>query len=386
MAFKQKITIYIFILFNQICNAAMYAVYYLYLTNDLKLSNEHAVMLTTPMFVMKLIFELPTGFFADRYGLKKSIIISYFLMLVDAVIFVSTKSYPVLFISSGIYGIGAAFFSGAFEAFTVELFKDDLQKYFSNKHILENLFTVIVPLGVVFLLPLINYRGIYLINVSIRIFMLAFLLLNLKEPKSHGEIPVFGIEFLRLGMGSLIKEIKISKSIQYHAIASFLWGFAFLIIDIYWIKIFSINYGDSWVGYFLSICGVLGIFVGFIGHKIKNQKRLYWLSFAGATIMLTLSCFVMGSNIFILVFLIRSFLQSIHDVISPNIVNKIIEKDRASLLSFLSFVSTIGSIIASTTIGRMADVSGYITPWVICAVLMMVISFLLYKVQKEMKN
>jgi MFS family permease len=70
-----------------------------------------------------LIFEIPTGAFADLYGRKASVLLGYFIEAVVMISLFFFKSYPTLLFLFALLGFGATFSSGSKDAWIVDSIK-----------------------------------------------------------------------------------------------------------------------------------------------------------------------------------------------------------------------------------------------------------------------
>ncbi|MEK6886238.1 MAG: MFS transporter [Nanoarchaeota archaeon] len=82
-----------------------------------------------------LIFEIPTGAFADLYGRKLSVLVGYFLECSVMLSLFFFKNYFVLLLLFLILGIASTFSSGSKDAWVVDLINK------KNKHLVHNFFT-----------------------------------------------------------------------------------------------------------------------------------------------------------------------------------------------------------------------------------------------------
>ena len=97
------------------------------------LNLEQIGLLASAVYLSSFIFEYPTGIFADRFGRKKSMMISVILLLVVYLIEISSYSFERFFVASIIAGIGWSFSSGAREALVYDFLKEKkLEKYNSK--------------------------------------------------------------------------------------------------------------------------------------------------------------------------------------------------------------------------------------------------------------
>ena len=82
-------------------------------------------LITSAMGFTTLIFEIPTGAFADGYSRKKSTILGFFIMAIGVLIIPFTNNFYILIVAWGIAGIGLTFITGAEEAWVI----DNLNNY-----------------------------------------------------------------------------------------------------------------------------------------------------------------------------------------------------------------------------------------------------------------
>ena len=67
-----------------------------------------------------LVFEIPTGLFADRYGRKLSVGIGFFLFAVSGLVFLLYRNFTGFLMAEVLFGLAEAFISGAGEALAVD--------------------------------------------------------------------------------------------------------------------------------------------------------------------------------------------------------------------------------------------------------------------------
>jgi MFS family permease len=77
------------------------------------------------------VFEIPSGIFADTYGRKNSLVISFLLYIVSFVAFYSSDNFWVFFMAFILYGMGDAFRSGTHKAMIMDYLK--LNQWYTQK-------------------------------------------------------------------------------------------------------------------------------------------------------------------------------------------------------------------------------------------------------------
>ncbi|MBN1618306.1 MFS transporter [Candidatus Dojkabacteria bacterium] len=88
------------------------------------LTFEQIALITSIQQLTAVLFELPTGAFADLFGKKKTLIICYFLYSISLLFMPFGFAFIYFIILEIIKGIAKAMYSGTFEAFVYDTLKD----------------------------------------------------------------------------------------------------------------------------------------------------------------------------------------------------------------------------------------------------------------------
>lgn len=96
---------------------------------DKGVSLESLIIAQTCYSIFSFISEIPTGVFADKFGQKKSVIIGNIIEIAGIVGLLFSPTAIGLFISYSIRGFGSSFISGADDAWTYEIAKNEGQDY-----------------------------------------------------------------------------------------------------------------------------------------------------------------------------------------------------------------------------------------------------------------
>lgn len=70
--------------------------------------------------VLVVLFEVPSGIFADSFGRKRIFLFSVLFTAAAYLFFLKSSSLPLLLFGCALYGIGTAFASGSVEALEIE--------------------------------------------------------------------------------------------------------------------------------------------------------------------------------------------------------------------------------------------------------------------------
>ena len=96
---------------------------------DLGLNYSQIFWIFTIGAAFSFLIEIPTGIFADRYGQRRSIIISKFLIFISFILFGFSGNFIMLLISNLIYELGKSFRSGTETAYVVNYLNEQKDKY-----------------------------------------------------------------------------------------------------------------------------------------------------------------------------------------------------------------------------------------------------------------
>ncbi len=361
----------------------LFTTYFLYLTNELHLSFAMVALLDLPLFITQFLLELPSGFFADRFGHKKAVVIGTVALCIAPFIFSITTSYSLLFMTGIFYGIGFAFISGAFDALAYDTFKSDIKSFLTIKHLMKNISNILVPIITIWLSQMLGLRIFYFFDFSFKLIILVILIFGIKDFGRIHEVNKYSLDFIRAGWTSVLNQLRRSKAIVHQVNAQFLWGITATAVDMFWIKLIELSAGQNNIGFVFAAASIVGIVGNFIAYKLKIVKTAFWLSFLIHTIFVIFAGVFIGSTFAVICILGRSFFINIYEVLSQIITNKIIRSDRASMFSFFSFVSGVGKIISILSVGFIADRFGVGSVWILAGLILLVITWQLYLVQKN---
>ncbi len=127
------------------------------------------------LFITALLFEIPTGLYADKFGRKNSLIIGLIFSSVGMLIISTGYSYPIFILGALVVGLSRSFSSGAEESYINDMFTDDqikldFKKNFSKVNISREF--------ALFVGSILSSFLAYLFDIQI-IFQLAFVLTTL---------------------------------------------------------------------------------------------------------------------------------------------------------------------------------------------------------------
>ena len=325
----------------------------------------------------QILFEVPSGVYADYYGRKNSLIISAFIKIVCMAIYFFGNGFLPFSIAAAFFGISLAFESGSDSAFIYDTLKD-LKRQKDYKKIEGKAFSyrmLGMAVGSFFngFLAAISFKIPILINMFT--FGLATLVsMSFIEPrcfkksedkyyfKHLKEASVFvykhpKIRWLILFSGIMVTAMLISHRFfqPYMQLAG---------IDI---KYFGVIY---------SIWLIFSSLSAFFAHRIENKiGELYSLLII--PLLLGLHLIVMGKYVFIygvLFVLLGEFTWGFLRPVVADYINMHVEShNRATVLSLNGFFQSIALILLSPIFGFFADIFSLTTAMLIEGVIVLIL-------------
>ena len=308
-----------------------------------------------------IIFEVPTGIFADRYGRKKSILISFFIFAILFLLWYLLQNFYILILISILGGFAYTFQSGAKKALMI-----DTLALKNNDHKRNKIFTnisMIGNVGFIFggllatVIAIYSIKSIWLAaslaNLLLFFLFLFFIQENFKY--NHFKERNKMLFFLKTAINDLksaLKNQKIFLLIIINAIFSFIIAVYGLLYPILFKETINLpNYSFGLLGSLSALVGILGIFL----VKRIAEKKNYFQTFNILSAALLLFFLLFGfKTIFlwsIIVFVLIEMTINSWYPIYQSLFNKfILDKNRSSILSINSTLGLLfiacGEILA----------------------------------------
>lgn len=308
-----------------------------------------------------IVFEVPTGHFADTFGRKKSILIGSLLSTLGYLVYASSHSFVGFLIGESILGIGACFVSGADGA----LLYDTLQENDQAKHSIKTEGKSSAMAGLAEALTSF-IGGTFLVLVSLRFTLycdaiLALLVfpvaLTLIETKRHALLKRENAlkKMWRLMKYSLHEHVEIKWLIIYSALAgaatlSMVW-----FIQVYWK---SVGIPVSIFGVLWASLQIVFALVALNAHSIEEKLGrkislviLILLPVVGF-VALSISHFAWTAAFILLFYVVRG----LNDPVAKTYINGLVSsEERATILSVKSLVCRMMFAIIAPFLGWVHD-------------------------------
>lgn len=340
-------------------------------------SMKEILMLEGAFAAMLVLFEIPSGYFSDRVGRKKTLILGTLIQLIGLILFVFSNEYLWFFIGELIIGIGSSLVSGTVEALIFESLAEAKQssKY---KKIQGNIFSF-ARIGSLFS----NILGAMLAIISIRLpfhltlitWTIWFLInLTLIEPEKHEMESEKWQHFKRIFRETFGGNKKLGLFIVYSSIP---YGFFFITFWLYQRYMEFIELPIFYFGFVIAamnIASIIGSKYGkeiddFVGQKLcmillPLVAVLDWILLANiqtfwAIPFLTITSLLWGLT-----------MPLFYDYIQQTISND----RRATVLSIRSFFSRGIYFVFSPLLGTITDLWGIQDALLASAILLFIFS------------
>jgi len=348
-----------------------------------------------------IIFEVPTGAIADKYGRKLSTIIGFLLYALSGVIFFRFTNFAGFVIAEIIFGIAETFISGAMEALAVDSLDKSsrdksLPRLFANRTIYKTSFLLIGMLSGGYL------AGSYLTSLFVPfivIVLIGFVLTLFLEENCRSEYPsdfrhdnmseALGTPSLRAfrPTGTFIRLLKNKPIVMALFAVGLLANFAYEPADQYWQVLFSEikNIDSSNFGIITAAGLILVVFTARFTEKLYNKLTLY---LSGCFILMALSLYITAELTiypaiagFVVYFALK---ELVRPAISTHLNRAIASERRATYLSAYNMACSVGEVIAGITAGFLAAKYGVMFIFyfsAIAAMLVIVVYIMLSKLK-----
>ncbi|MBI4714163.1 MFS transporter [Candidatus Uhrbacteria bacterium] len=312
-----------------------------------------------------LLFEIPTGYLADRFGRKRTLILGAFLLALSWVATLFASGFPAFIIVFVIMSASFSCFSGTEEAFLYDSLKElgedkEMTKYNGRLHSAHHFFNIIVPtLGAWIAKDFVEFQFDILVIINIiatvgGLFVFIFLI----EPKHAKNVTDYEKGIFHESLDTIIHEpflfrAAINKLLIF--IASFLVWRAYQPflsehgVSIFWLGIF----------YFLmhGICFVVHQRIGQIEKIIGTTRSLFWS--VALIIIALVGVFVTNVSWLLFIFLLMTIvLETVREPVFAHAMNsRINSRSRATTLSNLNIFKAILDIPILFFAGWLAKIN-----------------------------
>lgn len=301
-----------------------------------------------------VITEIPWGYFADKYGYKKTLTISYFLFFLGRVSLLFCNGFMGFLGQTIVTALGVSGSSGCDTAFLYSISdKSDSEKIFGKYNAYNSLAIFISAITSYFFISISMEFAVFITSISygISVILICFTN-NVKVEKSNNN--------KSLMIKDSFKDFRSVKWILVFVISTAIiseisYGISINLGQIHFEEIgFNIKY-LGYISAFSEILGMLSCKTYIFSEKFGQNKTL---KFMLSAILICISILIFTRDIFISIIAI-CFLSGLMSMVSPivlDIKNKSIIKNRATILSIYSMIGSVVSAFINIIIGFYADI------------------------------
>lgn len=354
---------------------------------DAGLSNLQAFTANAFFLVGQVVFEIPTGVIADMWGRRTSYLLGVVTLFVSTWLYLflwqSGGSFALWALASAMIGFGFTFFSGATEAWVVDAlahhnFKGNLESVFAKAQVAGGGAMLVgsVTGGVV--AQTTNLGVPYLLRIIMLVvtFFVAYFLMH-----DIGFIPKRTRHPLRdmkkIVHASIENSFK-NRTVRWLMLASpFSLGagiFAFYALQPYLLELYGNPEAYGVAGLAAAIVAGAqiagGLSVSAIRKAFKKRTSVMIFTTLVSIVIMIIVGFVSNFWIVLALIVIWALMFAAAKPVRQACINSAISSDqRATVLSFDALVGSMGGVVSQPSLGRVSDVWGYGTAYVITGVI-----------------
>jgi len=349
----------------------------IYYVTQADLNALQLVLIGTIMEVSVLLFEMPTGLYADHFGRKRSLALGITVLGFAHVLEGSTPEFWAIAVASAMWGIGWTFISGAEQAWIAdELGGKDLEQTFlrgSQYGSLARFTAILASVAIASIWSVqtaILFAGIMLVVLAI------WSMIKLPETKFvkvTREKGVSRFTHMTTTIKGGLSQIRGNTVLVSIAMVTLFWGLASEGFDrlygAHFIDDYDLSESESiyWFGAFYAVAFLLNIVVL---KMVKNRVKGRY-----AEVLLIMNTLLIGTMIVfawtgyfwlaIAMYWVTSALRNVNYPLMSILTNERLEsKGRATALSMFGQLDAFGQIAGGPIVGLLAlytSISGGIT-------------------------
>ena len=327
---------------------------------------EHGLTLTEVMILQSIysfsvaLFEIPSGFIADVFGRKRTIVLSTIFTFIGFLVFSFFGGFYAFAIAQVLVGIGGSLMSGSDSAIIYDTLletnsKTTYTKIEGRTYAIGNFSEAFAGILGGFLAVGSIYMPIY-VQTSILFFSIP-IAFTLIEPSMHKE------NKLDRSFKAVLEVVKFSmvdnQKLKWLIIYSSAMGVATLSMAWFAQPFFkSINIPLAYFGILWAVLNFSAGLTSFNAHLLDKKDNNYKILFYLALSMLTSFIFLgYNASVFGLIFIL--FIYLLRGLVTPILRNEINENTtsnkRATVLSIRSLIIRISFAISAPILGYIAD-------------------------------
>jgi MFS family permease len=352
---------------------------------DAGLTNFEAFAANACFTAGMVLFEIPTGVVADRWGRRVSFLCGTLTLAATTGLYVLLWQLHSVFvwwaIISALLGLGFTFFSGATEAWLVDAlaatrFDGQLEGVFARGQVVIGVMTLSGSVAGGFLAQLTNLGVPYVARTAILLGMFVVALIMMHDlgfTPARGKRPV--AEMKRILDSSVEHGLKV-PAVRATMLAGMFSGgigiYVFYALQPHLLNLWGNQEAYGIAGLVAALVAAAQILSGFLTPLIRRafRRRTSALLTLEALTVAMLALIGLAGNFWVTTVLIMLWALAAYvgTPIRQAYLNGMIPShERATILSFDSLINSTGGIVAQPLLGKSADVWGYQVSYLLSA-------------------
>ena len=332
-----------------------------------------------------VLFEIPTGIVADRWGRRVSFLCGTLTLAATTALYVLLWQLRSPFswwaIVSALLGLGFTFFSGATEAWLVDAltathFDGQLESVFARGQVVSGAMMLSGSVAGGYLAELTSLGVPYIARAAILVgvFVLAFFAMHdIGFTPDHKDRPLTEMKQI---LGSSVEHGLKVPAVRAIMLAGMFSGgvgiYVFYALQPYLLDLWGNQRAYGIAGLVAAIGAGAQIIGGLLTPRVRRAFRRRTSALLILQVVSVLMLAVIGSigNFWVVVaaMTLSSLAESASRPIRQAYLNGMIpSQQRATILSFDSLITSAGGIVAQPVLGRSADVWGYQASYLLSA-------------------
>ena len=352
---------------------------------DAGLSNFEAFAANACFTAGMVLFEIPTGVVADRWGRRASFLCGTLTLAVTTGLYVLLWQLHSAFvwwaIVSALLGLGFTFFSGATEAWLVDaltatVFGGQLESVFARGQVVAGALTLSGSVAGGYLAQLTNLGVPYVARaaVLVGVFVIAFVMMHdLGFTPQRGDRPL--AEMKKIVNSSVEHGLKVPAVRAIMLAGMFTGGveiYVYYALQPHLLNLWGNQKAYGIAGLVAALVAGAQIVGGLLTPRIRAafRRRTTALLILQSLVVVLLALIGLIGNFWVVVVLITLWgLVGFSAVpIRQTYLNGMIpSQQRATILSFDSLMNNAGGIVAQPALGKSADIWGYQASYLLSA-------------------
>lgn len=356
--------------------------------SSLGLSMQEILIVEAVFSVTMVLLEVPSGYFADIFGRKLSVVLGLFFFLCSMMIFTVGTEFWHFVAAEIVGGIGLSFRSGAIEALLydslIQLKKeDDYKKYQGNMFLWMRVSCVFAYLTggamATYLLKLPVYFAV--LPAALGLFATLFLI----EPERHEMAAEKWGHFVRIVKESFFGNEKLRWFLFYAAVP---WGISFAAFWLFQEYLTEVGFSLFWFGVVIASMNVAGGVAAKYAYKLED-----WFGLRSAIGSVPILFFIAWAPLVFIkakwavIFMpISSVGWAVSVIFFKDFVQKMVTSDRrATVMSIMSLLERSVFFIYAPIAGWFVDAWGINTAFGMSTVIMLALTSVLWVILLRLK-